>query len=96
MQRQTQRRNGTTLLKDIQLKSAAVALGDALQDLQPVAVPRLLLGGFLRCFGGIALGLAAVLHPQHIGLPQCFPLDLDIAVAAAGLLAGIFLSCTEK
>lgn len=87
MQRQTQRRNGTTLLEDIQLKSAAVALGDALQDLQPVAVPRLLLGGFLRCFGGIALGLAAVLHPQHIGLPQCFPLDLDIAVAAAGLLA---------
>ena len=47
MQRQTQRRNGTTLLEDIQLKSAAVALGDALQDLQPVAVPRLLLGGFL-------------------------------------------------
>lgn len=86
MQRQAQRGNGTTLLADVQLKSAPVALGDALQDLQPVAVPRLLLGAFLRCFGGVALGFAAVLHPQHIGLPQCFPLDLNIAVAAAGLL----------
>lgn len=46
MQRQAQRGNGAALLADVQLKSAPVALGDALQDLQPVAVPRLLLGGF--------------------------------------------------